>query len=291
MFNVTKNNKIFYIIPVVIIIIGIIMGFVNGGFNLDTEFIGGTSLTIDMGKEFSDAELNNFAEKALGKDVTVQKTEGNKAVIRTVEITNEEKAALLNALATEYGIEAQAENFEAVSATIGAETTQKAIIAVIIAVILMLIYISVRFEFLSGVAAVMALVHDVLIMLSVYLIFKIPVNSSFVAALLTILGYSINATIVMFDRVRENMRLTRKESFQSIVNKSVWQTMGRSINTSITTLITIVLLYFMGVDAIKEFALPIIVGVVSGFYSSVFLSGNFWIMLKKAAKHKNVVEQ
>lgn len=290
MFNVTKNNKIFYIIPVVIIIIGIIMGFVNGGFNLDTEFIGGTSLTIDMGKEFSDAELNNFAEKALGKDVTVQKTEGNKAVIRTVEITNDEKAALLSALATEYGIEAQAENFESVSATIGAETQQKAIIAVIIAVVLMLIYISIRFEFLSGVAAVMALIHDVLIMLSVYLIFKIPVNSSFVAALLTILGYSINATIVMFDRVRENTRLTRKEAFQSIVNKSVWQTMGRSINTTVTTLITIVLLYFMGVDAIKEFALPIIVGVLAGFYSSVFLSGNFWIMLKKLAKHKNVIE-
>ena len=290
MFNVTKNNKIFYIIPVVIIIIGIIMGFVNGGFNLDTEFIGGTSLTIDMGKDFSDAELNNFAEKTLGKDVTVQKTEGNKAVIRTVEITNDEKAALLSALATEYGIEAQAENFESVSATIGAETQQKAIIAVIIAVVLMLIYISIRFEFLSGVAAVMALIHDVLIMLAVYLIFKIPVNSSFVATLLTILGYSINATIVMFDRVRENTRLTRKEAFQSIVNKSVWQTMGRSINTTITTLVTIVLLYFMGVDAIKEFALPIIIGVVAGFYSSVFLSGNFWIMLKKLAKHKNVVE-
>lgn len=290
MFNVTKNNKIFYIIPVVIIIIGIIMGFVNGGFNLDTEFIGGTSLTIDMGKDFSDSELNNFAEKALGKDVTVQKTEGNKAVIRTVEITNDEKATLLSALATEYGIEAEAENFESVSATIGAETQQKAIIAVIIAVVLMLIYISIRFEFLSGVAAVMALIHDVLIMLAVYLIFKIPVNSSFVAALLTILGYSINATIVMFDRVRENTRLTRKEAFQSIVNKSVWQTMGRSINTTITTLVTIVLLYFMGVDAIKEFALPIIVGVLAGFYSSVFLSGNFWIMLKKIAKHKNVIE-
>ena len=155
----------------------------------------------------------------------------------------------------------------------------------------MLIYIAIRFEVLSGVAAVMALIHDVLIMLSVYVIFKIPVNSSFVAAILTILGYSINATIVVFDRVRENQRLMRKEPFQNVVNTSIWQSMGRSINTTITTLVTIVLLYFMGVDAIKEFALPIIVGVLSGFYSSVFLSGNFWIMLKKARKDKNVIAE
>ena len=285
MFNVTKNNKIFYIIPVVIVIIGIIMGIVNGGFNLDTEFIGGTSLTIDMGKDFSDAELNNFAEKALGKDVVVQKSEGNRAVIRTTEITNEEKATLLSALATQYGIKAEAENFESVSATMGVETQQKAIIAVIIAVVLMLIYISIRFEFLSGVAAVMALIHDVLIMLSLYLIFQIPVNSSFIAAILTILGYSINATIVVFDRVRENRRnLSSSYTFEDATDSAIKSTLWRSINTTLTTLFTIGAIYIMDVTSIKNFALPLIVGIVAGVYSSICLSGNLWVALKKIGK-------
>ncbi len=291
MFNITKKTKVFYIIPVVIIIIGIIMGFVNHGFNLDTDFKGGTSITVDMGKDFDDSALNDFVEKTVGIDATVQKSGATNAVIKTVALTQEQKGTLLDALKEEYQIDTETLSFEMVSGTIGAETSQKAVIAIVIAVVLMLVYIAIRFEVLSGVAAVMALIHDVLIMLAVYVIFKIPVNSSFVAAILTILGYSINATIVVFDRVRENQKLMRKEPFQNVVNASIWQSMGRSINTSITTLVTIVLLYFMGVDAIKEFALPIIVGVLSGFYSSVFLSGNFWIMLKKLRKDKNVIAE
>jgi preprotein translocase SecF subunit len=267
------------------------MGFVNQGFNLDTDFMGGTSITVDMGKDFDDAQLNDFVEKTVDVDATVQKSGSTNAVIKTTALSQEQKKTLLTALTDEYQIDTETLSFETVSATIGAETSQKAVIAIVIAVLLMLIYIAIRFEVLSGVAAVMALIHDVLIMLAIYVIFSIPVNSSFVAAILTILGYSINATIVVFDRIRENQKLMRKEPFQNIVNTSVWQSMGRSINTTITTLITIVLLYFMGVDAIKEFALPIIVGVISGFYSSVFLSGNFWIMLKKARKDKNVIAE
>ncbi len=291
MFNITEKRKIFYIIPVVIIIIGIIMGFVNQGFNLDTDFMGGTSITVDMGKNFDDAKLNDFVESTVGVDVTVQKSGSTNAVIKTVALSQEQKTTLLSALEKEYKIDVETISFETVSGTIGAETQQKALIAIVVAVVLMLIYIALRFEVLSGIAAVLALIHDVVMMLAVYVIFKIPVNSSFVAAILTILGYSINATIVVFDRIRENAKLTRKESFQNIVNTSIWQSMGRSINTTITTLITIVLLYFMGVDAIKEFAFPIIVGVIAGFYSSVFLSGNFWVMLKKLAHHKNVTAE
>ena len=134
----------------------------------------------------------------------------------------------------------------------------------------------------------MALIHDVLIMLTVYVIFRFPVNTSFIAAILTIVGYSINATIVLFDRVRENTRITKKAIFSEVMNKSIWQTMMRSLLTSLTTLVTVLFLYFMGVESIKEFAFPIIVGVICGCYSSVFLSGNFWIALKKLAKHKNV---
>ena len=117
-------------------------------------------------------------------------------------------------------------------------------------------------------------------MVSFYTIFQIPVNTSFIAAILTILGYSINATIVVFDRVRENTRFAKKESFESIVNRSIWQTLARSINTSLTTLFTLVLLFILGVASIKEFALPLIIGVVCGTYSSVFLAGQFWVLFK-----------
>ena len=167
----------------------------------------------------------------------------------------------------------------------GKDLWASAATSVLVAVVLMLIYITIRFELLTGISAVLALCHDMIVMLSVYLVFQIPVNTSFIAALLTILGYSINATIVVFDRVRENSKFLKKETFANIVNKSIWQTMARSINTSVTTLIVLVTLYILGVPSIKEFAFPLIVGVICGCYSSVFIAGQFWVLLKgKGAK-------
>ena len=154
--------------------------------------------------------------------------------------------------------------------------------------ILILIYITIRFEFRSGVAAVVALVHDILVMLSMYIIFRIPFNMNFIAAALTILGYSINATIVVFDRVRENRKLELKASFGDVVDKSIWQTMTRSIYTTITTLLAIVMLLILGVSSIRNFALPLLIGILSGCYSSVCISGPVWCALtgkgKKNAK-------
>ncbi len=294
MFNIVKNKKIFYIVSAVIILAGIV-SMLTQGFKMDIDFAGGIECTVNVGAEVDSAkssEIASIVKEATGSNATVIKTgvNGTEALIKiSDELTTEKELSMKAALKEKLGIEDNAiTNFEVVSPTVGKEMQTSALLAVIIAVALMLVYISVRFEFLSGCAAVCALIHDVLIMLSFYSIFGIAINTTFIAAILTILGYSINATIVLFDRVRENQKLTRKETFSNIVNTSVWQTMLRSLNTSITTLATIIVLFFVGVDSIKEFALPITVGVVAGFYSSVFLSGNIWVEFKKLAKHKNV---
>lgn len=155
-----------------------------------------------------------------------------------------------------------------------------------IASVAMLIYIAIRFEIRFGVAAVLALVHDILIMLSVYAILQIPVNSSFIAAILTIVGYSINDTIVIFDRIRENLRFMKKVSYTELADVSITQTMARSINTILTTLFTITAVYFIGVSAVKELALPLIIGIISGCYSSIFIASPIWVLWKNAEKRK-----
>jgi len=192
------------------------------------------------------------------------------------------KQAIFNAFKEEYNLEEdafiQAQTF---GPAIGDEIRRKAIISILIAAIGMLLYITFRFELKFGISAIVALVHDVLIALAVYALLRIPVNSSFVAAILTIVGYSINDTIVVFDRIRENLDLMKKEKYDDIVNKSISQTIIRSINTSFTTLIAIVTLYILGVEAIKDFALPLIVGVLAGTYSSIFIASPVWSMLRK----------
>ena len=154
----------------------------------------------------------------------------------------------------------------------------------------MLLYITVRFEFLSGVSAVAGLLHNILIMIGAYALFKLPVNNSFVAAVLTIVGYSINNTIVIFDRIRENMRGRKKNvTIFDVVNRSISETMGRTINSTITTLITIVLIYILGVTTIKEFALPLIIGIIAGAYTSIFIASTFWATWKESAEEAKKV--
>ena len=297
MLNITKHRKILFTIPIVLIIFGIVMGFVNGGFNQDVEFLGGTEISVSFGKDFDSAKVADVVGEAIGTKLTtanVQKTGDKKtdASIKTLELTSEQRDKATDALIKEFGLtEESILSVDSISATVGNELKQNALIGAIIAVVLMLIYISIRFEILSGCAAVCALIHDVAIMLCFYIVFRIPVDTSLIAALLTILGYSINATIVLFDRIRENTRLQRKDSFENILNKSVKETFGRSVLTSITTIVVLVVLWFMGVDSIKTFTMPIIVGILAGFYSSVFLSGNFWFIFKSLRKDKNVKAQ
>ncbi len=294
MLNIIKHRYIYYSISAVIILIGIVMAFVNG-FNQDVEFIGGTEISVAFGKEFDNDEVAKVVSDATGVQVSsVQKTGDAKtdASIKMLELTSEQRDQATTALKEHFGLTDEGIlSVDSVSATVGSELKRNALVGAIIAVVLMLIYISIRFEILSGCAAVCALIHDVLIMLSIYTIFQLPVDTSLIAALLTILGYSINATIVLFDCVRENAKLRRKEPFENIINESVKQTMGRSVNTTITTLIVLVVLWIMGVTSIRTFTIPIITGVVAGFYSSVFLSGNFWVLFKKLRKDKNVTAQ
>lgn len=285
MFNIIEKRAIFFIISAVVIVAGILGFVVNGGFNTDIDFTGGTEIYVNLNTEFDEMAIRDSLKSVDGVEISaVQKSDENEAIIKTNELTQEQKVAAQDAIKAAFD-GAQILSVDNVSASIGADLWNNAAMSIIIAVILMLIYITFRFELLTGISAVLALCHDMLVMLSVYAIFKIPVNTSFIAAILTILGYSINATIVVFDRIRENTRFLKKDTFANIVNTSIWQTMARSVNTTVTTLIVLVALYILGVPSIKEFALPLIVGVVCGCYSSVFLSGQFWVLFKgKSAK-------
>ena len=170
---------------------------------------------------------------------------------------------------------------------VSSEIIYNALLAVAIAVILILIYITIRFTFASGVAAVCALIHDVLVMLSFYAIFRVPTNASFIAALLTIIGYSINDTIVIFDRVRENKKFAKKgEGFIDTCEKSIWQTMRRTLNTSGTTLLSLIVLTVLGSDSIREFSIPLIVGVITGTFSSAFIAAPIWALMEGGYKKK-----
>ncbi|MBE7038367.1 MAG: protein translocase subunit SecF [Ruminococcaceae bacterium] len=228
---------------------------------------------------FNENDVRDVASKVEGVKVSSVVKSEDGFVLKTNELTAEAASNVKLALADKFGaIRVTAE--DKVSATVGGELFGSSLRALLIAAILMLIYISLRFELLSGISAVIALIHDMLVMLAIYAIFQLPVNTSFVAAMLTILGYSINATIVIFDRIRENTRFLKKETFSEIANKSVWQSMTRSINTSVTTLLTIVMVYILGVNSVREFALPIIIGIVVGTYSSIFIAASLWTLLR-----------
>lgn len=286
-FHIVNNRKIFFIISLVAILAGVI-SFIFQGFNLDIDFIGGTSMQVEIGVEADRAQcdkISGIVKKVAGFEASsVQKIgdDGKTVLIKTKAIDSSVSNQIFDAIKAEYNLTAKAPvSIDNVSASVGSELTKQAIWAVSIAIVLMLVYIAFRFEIRVSIAAVIALVHDVLIMLAFYSIFRIPVNMTFVAALLTILGYSINATIIIFDRIRENSKYKSKESLEDKVNRSVWQTMGRSINTTVTTLCTIGTLAIIGVASIKVFALPIIVGLIAGLYSSVFLSGSIYYLFKR----------
>ena len=277
MFNIVQKKFIFMAISLVIILAGVVCFFING-FNQDIDFAGGTQIVI-TGIKYDEKAITKSLESIKGVDVsTVQKTDDG-VLVKTKFLSDDLKTQVETQIPKDFK-KAKVASVESISETIGKELWQSAAASIAIAAILMLLYITFRFEVLSGIAAVVALVHDLLIMISFYVIFQVPVNTSFIAALLTILGYSINATIVIFDRIRENTRFLKKVAFSEVVNKSIWQTVARSINTSLTTLFTLVVLYIIGVQSIKEFALPLIVGIVAGTYSSVFISGSVWAMLK-----------
>lgn len=290
-FSFTKHFKLFGIISLLLISVGLVSLIltvcgVPGLFNFDIDFVGGTTfefqLPVTVDKTVTDRAAELYLD-AIGKSPSSVTSSGENGLrIKALELSDEEVEAVRNAIVSEYPINVeQGYQVERVSASVGRDLSEAAFTASLAAVVLILIYIAFRFEFKSGVAAICALIHDLLVMLSFYVIFRIPFNINFIAAALTILGYSINATIVVFDRVRENRKNMKTGNFGEIVDHSVWDTMSRSINTTVTTLIVMLMLLILGVSSIRNFALPICIGIVCGCYSSVCISGPLWNVFNK----------
>ncbi len=287
-FKIIEKTKIWFTISIIIIIIGI--GFLaTKGLNYGIDFKGGTLITLDMSQEFNKADINTIIDKyAKDKYSTKLADEGKEIQIIVQEgILDEEKTnALVNEIKEKYSLEDSALiGKESIGSTVGNELKKKALLALGVASIAMLIYITARFEFSYAVAAIIALLHDVFITISFYAIFGIQANTPFIAAILTIVGYSINDTIVIFDRIRENVKKNRRMDSAEVANISITETMTRSINTSLTTLITIVAVYVL-VPSIREFSLPLIVGIACGAYSSIFIASPLWVIIKNAKQKK-----
>lgn len=303
-FDFIGKRKLFFAISFVVIAAGFVMMGINkvnigGAFNYGLEFKGGTSTNIvfteSMTLEKVNADLIPLVEDVIkDSDIQPQVVEGsNEVVIKTKTLSKEERNALEQALVETYGVNAEEITSETISSTISNETKKETILAVCVAVICMLIYIRFRFSDIRfGISSVVALLHDVLVVLAFYAFTKITVGSTFIACLLTIVGYSINATIVIFDRIRENMEHTETENdLKQLINHSIAQTLSRSIFTSLTTLVMVVCLYIFGVTSIREFSLPLIVGIVCGAYSSVCLAGAFWYVLRNKFVPKEKEEE
>ncbi len=295
-FSFTKHFKLFGILSLILVSVGLVSLIltvcgVQGLFNFDIDFVGGTTfefqLPTQVDKNVTDRAAELFSQ-AIGKSPSSVTSSGSNGLrIKALELTDEEVEAVRNAVAQAYDVDIeQGYQVERVSASVGRDLSRSAFTASLVAVLLILVYIAFRFEFKSGLAAVCALVHDLLVMLSFYVIFRIPFNINFIAAALTILGYSINATIVVFDRVRENRKNMKTGNFAQIVDTSIWDTMTRSINTTVTTLIVMLMLLILGVSSIRNFALPICIGIVCGCYSSVCLSGPLWNLFSKGRAHR-----
>ena len=296
------KRHVFFIISAVIIIAGFVGMVVNkangkGALNLSLEFVGGTSTTVDMGKDYTLAELDSevipLIEDVTGdSSVQAQKVEGSTQVVfKTRSLDLDEREQLNTTLEENLGVDTSTVSSTNISSTISGEMTKDAVWAVVIATICMLVYIWFRFKDIRfATSAILALIHDVLVILTCYSLLRLSVGSTFIAVMLTIIGYSINDTIVIFDRIRENMHLVRnvdKESLTEIADRSISQTISRSLNTSITTFVMVFLLYILGVASIKDFSLPLMVGIVSGTYSSICIATELWFVFKTRFAKKN----
>ncbi len=266
--KIVENKNKFFLLSLIIILVGaafMIYNYVNGNgiFNYDVEFSGGTSIRIDIGKDFSNEDIEKTVSKITGQSsAQIQRVLNKNQVMIKIKSTDKKvRDDLIDELAKNYGFDKKSVAISDISATISNEMQRSAIIAVVLACLAILIYISIRFKNIkTGSCAVIALLHDTIITILSYAVFRIPLNYSFIAVVLTILGYSINA---------------------ELVDKSVTQTMRRSLFTSLTTLLSIICLYFMGVASIKDFSLPIIIGIICGTYSSICIATSLWFVMNK----------
>lgn len=290
--NFVGKRKIFFILSAVLVLsapagMGVFQAKDGHTLNFSLEFIGGTSTTVTFPEDMSISQLDSDVQPVVQEvtgdaNIMFQKVVDSEAVIiKTRELTVEERETLNQSLADNFGVDKAAITAENISSTMSDEMRSDAILAVIVAVIFMLLYIWFRFKDIRfASSAVLALVHDIVVVIAFYAWFRFSAGTTFIAVLLTILGYSINGTIVIFDRIRENLPIMRKDDLDVIVNTSITQTLTRTLYSSLTTFATIFVLYLMGVPAVKEFALPIIIGVVCGTYTSVCITGPLWYVFK-----------
>ncbi len=294
-----KKNLCF-IISIVVVAAGWVAMALNNSqtgkaLNYGMDFTGGTSTNVTFNENLTLEDISAKVVPVVSEitgdaDVQTQKVEGtNEVIIKTKTLSVDQRQALEDAMVENFGVEAEKITAESISAAVSKEMKQDAVVAVVFATILMLLYIWFRFKDIRfATSAIVALVHDVLVVVTFYAVAKWSVGSTFIACMLTIVGYSINATIVIFDRIRENLAVkTGKQSLEELVNLSITQTFTRSINTSLTTFIMVFVLFLLGVSSIREFALPLMVGIVCGTYSSVCVTGALWYVMMTKKKHKD----
>nr|WP_300680635.1 protein translocase subunit SecD [uncultured Acetatifactor sp.] len=291
--RILSRKGIFFGVSLAVIAAGfIVMGVHKASsgdaLNYSLEFKGGTATTVAfpeaMTLEKANAEVAPFIEEIAGGAVQIQTVQdSNEVIFKTSTLNVEQREELNQMFVDKFGVEENMITSETISSVISSEMKSDTVIAVVVAIIFMLLYIRIRFKDLRfGLSSIIALLHDVLVVLAFYAVARVSVSNTFVACMLTIVGYSINATIVIFDRIRENMAtMTHKDDLKDIVDKSVTQTMSRSIFTSLTTFIMVAVLYVLGVTSIRDFALPLMVGIVCGAYSSICLAGSLWYVFRQ----------
>ena len=294
-FDILKRSKLWVAISLLIIIPGIFCMFTKG-FNFGIDFTGGTIIEMEFQQEVTLPQVRDVLREYNLDNATIQlsgdvsNVEASKDVmIRTMDLEENERKAVMASLKDEIG-DYTVLREEKVGATIGGELITDALMATVISWILIILYVSYRFEWRFGIAAILTLIHDVLIVLSVFSFLQKQVDSSFVAAILTIIGYSINDTIVIFDRIRENQRLHFKRGgdLNELANRSIYQTLTRSLYTVFTVLFTTFALYFFGGDTTKDFSFALLIGFFSGSYSSIFIASPLWVVLKNRFPAKKI---
>ena len=286
MFNFIKHRKIWYIISILVFLPGLV-SLALQGLNLGIDFTGGNLVEIRAEQGTDIQEVRGVVEGlGFGASRNVQKSGDSDYLIRTRELSEDESATLISTLDEKLGGVTLLRN-DRVGPVMGRELAVKALLALVVASIMMLLYISYRFELKQGIAAIIGLLHDILVVLGIFSILQLEVDSAFVAAILTVIGYSINDTIIIFDRIRENLKNRKKgEMLDELVNNSIWQTLARSINTVLTTMLVLLALYFLGGATIKTFVLAMIIGIISGAYSSICNVSPVWVDLKLMDKKK-----
>lgn len=297
-FDIMHRSKIWFALSLLIIIPGIISMFVNG-FNFGIDFTGGTIIDMRFEREVTLPEIRNTLKKYNLDNATIQlsgdvtNVEASQDVmIRTIDLEENERKAVMSSLKEDVGAYTVLRE-EKVGATIGGELIMDAVMATLISWVLIIFYVSYRFEWRFGVSAVLALVHDILVVLSIFSFTQKQVDSSFVAAVLTIVGYSINDTIVIFDRIRENLKLhfRRGGDIYALANRSIYQTLTRSLYTVFTCVFTTFALYWFGGDTTKDFAFALLCGFFSGCYSSIFIASPLWVTLRNMSENNNSVKK